>query len=729
MGRTGADGLPVCRPTNTVVIGQRDHIVLTSTFIHLPGIGTEKERTFWKRGIRTWQGLYDSLGKVQKSLFSESDVPANDRDLGAALEASFRALECGDADYFASRIPRREHYRIALSFPDNTAFLDIETTGLSHYYDYTTVVGVSIGKSYSCYIRGDSIEIIRDTLAQSKCIVTFNGTIFDLKFLQKEYPILHLPIAHVDLRFLARRVGLSGGQKAVEREIGIQRDDEIRGMTGESAPILWHRYRLGDVAAARNLISYNHADIEGMKGILDTIVCRLGETLGFTDSLLEPPFGKLKSRITWASRKNASMNGSIYVSRYKGKRGPRITLSALLDHQNCRDFCSVGIDLTGSEARPTGWCRMASNIAHTLRLSTDEEIIDETLKANPSVVSIDSPLSLPRGRTRTTDDDPKRVEGGIMRECERELKRRGVNVYPSLIPSMQALTARGIRLATRFRQLGVPVIESYPGAAQDIMGIPRKRAGTEYLKEGLNAFGVRGAFLREPVSHDELDAITAAAVGVFFWSGKFEALGNDEEDYLIIPDLNRPAHRWKERRVVGISGEIAAGKTTAATHLARQGFAYARFSQVLELILVDRGMAVDRRNLQALGEKIHDDPGQRWLCKQLAKSIPRGGDAVIDGLRWRADHAFFIERFGPSFFRIHVTAPLETRRDRYVRTGHPAAEFDVASTHAVEAEARLLSAHTHASIENVRDVEGFTARLDQVISTRFAKEGMQAACR
>jgi predicted nuclease with RNAse H fold/dephospho-CoA kinase len=607
--------------------------------------------------------------------------------------------------------------------------LDIETTGLSHYYDYTTVVGVSIGKLYICYIRGDDIKIIREALGHSKCIVTFNGTVFDLKFLQKEYPILHLPIAHVDLRFLAKRVGLSGGQKAVEREIGIQREDEILGMTGESAPILWHRYRLGDVAAAKNLISYNHADIEGMKGILDTIVSRLGETCGFTDFPLETPFRKLKSHITWASHKNASMNGSIYVSRYKGRSGPRIKLSELLDHQNCRDFCSVGIDLTGSEARPTGWCRLAGNIAHTLRLSTDEEIIEETLKANPNVVSIDSPLSLPRGRTRATDDDPKRVEGGIMRECERELKRRGVNVYPSLIPSMQALTARGIRLATRFRQLGIPVIESYPGAAQDIMGIPRKRAGTEYLTEGLNAFGIRGAFLREPVSHDELDGITAAAVGAFFWSGKFEALGNEEEDYLIIPDLNRPAHRWRERRVVGISGEIASGKTTAAAHLAKQGFASARFSQVLELILVKRGMAVDRRNLQALGEKIHDDPGQRWLCKQLAKSIPRGGDAVIDGLRWRIDHAFFIERFGPSFFQLHVTAPLETRRDRYERAGHPAAEFDAASTHAVEAEAKLMRAHAHASIENDRDVEGFTARLDQVISARFVKDGVEVACR
>jgi predicted nuclease with RNAse H fold len=45
------------------------------------------------------------------------------------------------------------------------------------------------------------------------------------------------------------------------------------------------------------------------------------------------------------------------------------------------------------------------------------------------------------------------------------------------LPSMQGLTRRGMALAVRLRDLGVPVIESYPGAAQDIMGIPRKRSG------------------------------------------------------------------------------------------------------------------------------------------------------------------------------------------------------------------------------------------------------------
>ena len=106
-----------------------------------------------------------------------------------------------------------------------------------------------------------------------------------------------------------------------------------------------------------------------------------------------------------------------------------------------------------------------------------------------------------------------------MRACERTLKRRGINVYPCLLPSMQRLTERGIRLAARLRNLGTPVIQSYPGAAQDILGIPRKGAGEQWLKLGLLNLGFRGEDATKPVRHDELDAITSALVGSFFLAG------------------------------------------------------------------------------------------------------------------------------------------------------------------------------------------------------------------
>ncbi len=373
-----------------------------------------------------------------------------------------------------------------------------------------------------------------------------------------------------------------------------------------------------------------------------------------------------------------------------------------------RGFEFVGIDLTGSAKRPTGWCLLAGSKATTKLLRTDKDLIEETVAARPDIVSIDSPLSLPKGRRSVHDTDPGRDKFGIMRECERTLKKRGVNVYPSLIPSMQQLTARGIRLAKELRSKGLPVIESYPGAAQDIMGIPRKRAGLEYLKRGLAAFGISGKFLDAKVSHDEVDAVTSAAVGLFFWSGKFEALGNEEEEFLIIPDLEIPPDPWRQRVVIGISGPIASGKTTGARFMETKGFAYGRYSLVLEDLLQRKGQRPTRRALQAYGEQVHRKPGQRWLCRQLVQRMPHKSNLVIDGLRFPEDHSFLVESFGPAFCHIHVQASEKIRRRRYVKDGGSARAFDRAVRHPVEAAIPRLKALAHREIDN----EGTRARYE-----------------
>ena len=178
----------------------------------------------------------------------------------------------------------------------------------------------------------------------------------------------------------------------------------------------------------------------------------------------------------------------------------------------------IGIDLTGSEKRPSGFAVLRENQeVTTARFRTDEDLINATLAEEPALVSIDSPLSLP--------EDPKK----IYRDCEMTLKRRGIGVYWCLLPSMKALTMRGIALAVRMKGEGLNVIESYPGAAQDILGIPRKNKGKEILAEGLARYGIRGNL---DVSHDELDAITSAIVGQLYLEGKYEALG-----CLIIPKV------------------------------------------------------------------------------------------------------------------------------------------------------------------------------------------------
>lgn len=171
----------------------------------------------------------------------------------------------------------------------------------------------------------------------------------------------------------------------------------------------------------------------------------------------------------------------------------------------------IGIDLTGSENRPSGVATLYDGgRVVTARLHTDTEIIHWCWDNKADIISIDSPLSLP--------EDPTK----IYRQCELELKRRHIGVYWCLLPSMKALTHRGISLAEKLREQGFKVIESYPGAAQDILDIPRKKKGTAVLAAALSAYGVKGDL---KISHDELDAITAAIVGQLYLAGRTEQLG------------------------------------------------------------------------------------------------------------------------------------------------------------------------------------------------------------
>jgi predicted nuclease with RNAse H fold len=412
----------------------------------------------------------------------------------------------------------------ALRRKEDIVFLDIETTGLSRVYDYVTVIGIERNGVYHAHKEGDSMEKVHKMLRGANTLVTFNGTLFDVKFLQHHFKDLVFPPHHIDLRFLMRRIGYTGGQKAIEVSLGLKREEEVRGLTGYEAVVLWHEYRRGSIESLEQLLAYNHADIQGMKHMLEVLLKH--EKIQETFKVRPARFPKqrfVKPKIT---KQSEVPKPKVYAKdlwkKVKGKHG-----------------AIIGIDLTGSEVRPSGFAVLhKDNTLETMQVNTDDEIIQLCKKYKPLLVSLDSPLGIPKGRTTCFDDDPGRQTYGIMREAERELKRRGVNVYPCLIPSMQRLTFRGMQLAKRLRRAGIRVIESYPGAAQDIMQIPRKHAGLPYLKNGLKEFGMKeGKWYKENVSHDELDAITSAIVGLFYLGGMYEGLGNDKEEYLVIPKI------------------------------------------------------------------------------------------------------------------------------------------------------------------------------------------------
>ena len=252
----------------------------------------------------------------------------------------------------------------------------------------------------------------------------------------------------------------------------------------------------------------------------------------------------------------------------------------------------VGIDLTAGD-KATGVALLNGCSVETCSLFSDEEILGYIRKHKPKIVSIDSPLGLPGGGDTI---DPK---AGIMRVAEHDLASVGIPAYPSLIDSMENLTLRGIRLRKAIESFprAPRVIESYPGAAQDILCIPRKQKSLDLLREGLRRLGLNGNGL-ETRSHDEMDAITSAIVGRYFEVGLFEPMGIPSEAQLIVPKV-RPLV-FEKNPVICLSGKTGAGKSVVARYLSVfYGFEWIRTRNVIrDLLLEDSHAPVEKRMFQ-----------------------------------------------------------------------------------------------------------------------------------
>lgn len=182
----------------------------------------------------------------------------------------------------------------------------------------------------------------------------------------------------------------------------------------------------------------------------------------------------------------------------------------------------VGLDLAGVESRPTGFCVLRSMKAETFLVYADEEILKIIEENRPGAVAIDAPLSLPLGR--------KSIEQKTsvhLRECDKELLRKGIRFFPVTLGPMRKLTSRGIGLKRTLENRHLRVIEVYPGGAQDVLGVPRKQRGLEGLRAGLEKLGIRG--LNDQMSDHELDAVTCAIVGKLWLEGKSVTYGTSEQ--------------------------------------------------------------------------------------------------------------------------------------------------------------------------------------------------------
>jgi len=247
--------------------------MLTHTFRHIPGIGLKTERRFWKAGLCSWDAF---KGPVPVRL-----TAAKMAVVRAYLEESKRHL-LDNPLYFYELLNGNQHWRLFPHYRHKTVYLDIETTGLSEFHDQITTIATYDGTEVRCYVSGENLDDFCEDIDRYDLLVTYNGKTFDLPFIERSFGIT-LNKAHIDLRYILRNLGYTGGLKSCERQLGLDRG-ALAGVDGYFAVLLWQEYKKsGNKRALETLLAYNIEDVIN----LETLMVH-----AYNMSLKETPFSE-----------------------------------------------------------------------------------------------------------------------------------------------------------------------------------------------------------------------------------------------------------------------------------------------------------------------------------------------------------------------------------------------------------------------------------------------------
>lgn len=233
--------------------------MIKNSFIHIKGIGNGTERKLWSSGIKSWAAFRNSVS-----------IPFSDKKvefIRKELDLSEKNLRSNNPNYFTNALKSNQHWRIFRDFKSSVAYLDIETTGLDSYSSIITTIALYDGQKIDYYVNGENLhDFVRD-IQKYKLLVTYNGKCFDIPFIEKYFNI-SLNQAQIDLRYVLKSLGYSGGLKGCEQQLGISRGD-LDGVDGSFAVYLWQEYlRSKKSQVLETLLAYNIEDVVNLEFLM-----------------------------------------------------------------------------------------------------------------------------------------------------------------------------------------------------------------------------------------------------------------------------------------------------------------------------------------------------------------------------------------------------------------------------------------------------------------------------
>lgn len=179
----------------------------------------------------------------------------------------------------------------------------------------------------------------------------------------------------------------------------------------------------------------------------------------------------------------------------------------------------IGIDLAGKEKNPTGWASWDNKVVETAIIYMNKEILEKITHVKPTIVAIDAPLKLPKK--------------GLLRKADKDLIKRGYRILLPGLPAMKGLTLRAIKLNKLITEKGIETIEVHPTSTRRALTMPLK--DWREIQRTLENMGLEGSLKVCALKPHEIDAVTAALTAYLHIKGLTEALGDEEEGYVVIP--------------------------------------------------------------------------------------------------------------------------------------------------------------------------------------------------
>lgn len=263
--------------------------MLKNTFLHIPGIGIQTEKRLWNLGIYSWDLFFNHR---------KTGMPPKKFDtMFQCLKESKNQMASLNPNYFAERIPAGHHWRFFPEFRNTTVYLDIETTGLSPYYESITTISLYDGKSIFYYVKDQNLDDFVRDINRYKVIVTYNGKSFDIPFIERYFDI-QLSQAHIDLRYILAGLGYKGGLKSCETQLGFNRGD-LTDVDGFFAVLLWHDYlKNRNEKALDTLLAYNIQDVLTLEMLMViSYNLKIKDTPFYRNRLPEPVLPKSPFRV------------------------------------------------------------------------------------------------------------------------------------------------------------------------------------------------------------------------------------------------------------------------------------------------------------------------------------------------------------------------------------------------------------------------------------------------